>query len=89
MADDTNKQRNFLATTVTLVDNFMASYEALQAWRTEYDALDYGNTLLPAAFDGDNEHLEVADIVSVATTQAALEGLLAAGHRTNLLRVRR
>ncbi len=89
MADDTNKHRNFLADTVEVVDNFMESYEALQAWRTEYDALDYGNTLDPAAFDGTNEHLDLADVVAVATTQAALEAVLAAGHRTNLLRVRR
>ena len=89
MADDTNKHRNFLADTVEVVDKFMAAYEDLQAWRTEYDALDYGNMLDPVAFDGANEHLEIADVVAVATTQAALEGVLSAGHRTNLLRVRR
>lgn len=89
MPDDSNKHRNFLADTVEVVDNFMAAYEALQAWRSEYDALDYGNTLDPAAFDGDNEHMEIADVVAVATSQAAIEVLMVAGNRTNLLQVRR
>ncbi len=88
MAVDTDKHRNFISDTLEVVNNYLAASEALQAWRDEYDALDYGNALEAAAFDGANQHLEIADIVAVATTQAALEVVMTAGHRTNLMRVR-
>lgn len=89
MADLTAKQINFVSRTINTVDNFMQAYEELVELRSEYDALDYGNTLQAGAFAGTNEHLEVADIVAVITSQAAIETVLAAGHRTNLLKVRR
>ncbi len=89
MADLTAKQINFVSRTITTVDNFMLAYEELVELRSEYDALDYGNTLQAGAFVGANEHLEVGDIVAVMVSQAAIETTLSAGHRTNLLKVRR
>jgi len=89
MAELTAKQTNFVSRTISTVDNFMQAYEELVELRSEYDALNYGNTLQAGAFVGDNEHLEVADIVAVINSQAAIETVLAAGHRTNLLKVRR
>ena len=89
MATLDDKQRNFVSRTIEAADQFMTAYEELQEIRTEYDALDYGNTLTAPAFEGDNQHVDLANVVAVITTQAALEGLLAAGHRTNLMKVRR
>lgn len=88
MADLTAKQINFVSRTIDTVNKFMEAYEELVELRSEYDALDYGNTLLPAAFTGNNQHLEVADIVAVMTSQAAIEADMASGHRTNLLKAR-
>lgn len=89
MATLDDKQRNFVSRTIEAVDQFMIAYEELQEIRTEYDALDYGNTLTAAAFAGENQHVDLVDLVAVITSQAAIETTLAAGHRTNLLKVRR
>ena len=84
-----NKQRNFVSRTIEAVDSFMQAYEELQEIRTEYDALDYGNTLTAAAFAGENQHVDLVDVVAVITSQTNIETTMAAGNRTNFLKVRR
>lgn len=89
MATLDDKQRNFVSRTIEAVDQFMQAYEELQEVRSEYDALDYGNTLTAAAFAGENQHVDLADVAAVIVSQVAIETVLATGHRTNLLKVRR
>ncbi len=89
MATLDSKHANFTSRLIEVTDNFMQAYEELEEVRSEYDALDYGNTLTAAAFAGENQHVDLADVVAVMVSQAAIETTLAAGHRTNLLKVRR
>jgi hypothetical protein len=63
--------------------------DALNALRSEYDALDYGNTLTDDDFAGANEDVTIAEIQAViGTTLDALNALLQAGHGTNLMTIR-
>ena len=62
--------------------------DRLRALKKESDALDLGNTLTEADFEGQT-HLAAADITAVTgTTLAAIETLMAAGHATNLYKVK-
>lgn len=88
MADLVAKHSNYVTRVVQAVDNFMSAHEEMMLLLEEYDALDYGNQLLPAAFDGNNAHLGMADIVAVMVTHAAIETVMDAGHRTNLMTTR-
>jgi hypothetical protein len=63
--------------------------DALNALRSEYDALDYGNTMTDDDFAGANEDVTIAEIQAViGTTLDALNALLQAGHGTNLMTIR-
>jgi hypothetical protein len=61
----------------------------LNALRKEYDQLDYSNTLGNDAFVGSNADVTKAELMSViGTTLDSLNALMAAGHGTNLQRMR-
>lgn len=61
----------------------------LQALKTNWIYLDLGNVLTEADFQGQHEGLSVTDIANVGgTTLTAIEALLAAGHGTNLYKIR-
>lgn len=67
----------------------LVAVNQLRALNAESTALDLGNVLTTEDFAGGNSHLSAADIVAVTgTTLAAVEVLLAAGHATNLYKVR-
>lgn len=69
--------------------NLLTSIDRLHALKAEWDALDYGNSLPEEAFAGTNADVDRAAIAAViGTTLSALDGLLAAGHATNLYKVR-
>lgn len=84
-----SKQANYVSRLIEATDIFMNAYERLQDLRAEYDALDYGNRLATAGFVGENEHVELADVVALINSQTAIETTLAAGHRTNMLKMKR
>lgn len=66
--------------------------EALDRLRNkqlEWNALDYGNTLLPEDLEGSSEGVVPADVGAVVFgTVDAFDAVLAAGHATNLYKLR-
>ncbi len=88
MADLVAKQLNFVSRAIEVSERIVAAHDDLAALVEEYNALDYGNVLLPAAFAGDSRHLSINDVVALMVTYAALETVMDAGHRTNLLNMK-
>lgn len=88
MADLTAKQINFVSRVIEVSNSISEAHDDMAALVEEYNALDYGNTLQPAAFAGSNAHIAVADVVAVVVTHSAIEVVMDAGNRTNLLNMR-
>jgi len=88
MADLVAKQLNFVSRAVEVSERIVSAHDDLAALVEEYNALDYGNVLLPAAFAGDTRHLDVADVIALMVTYASLEQVMDTGHRTNLLNMK-
>ena len=86
------RQSDFVSEVRQLSTTLIQTINGMNALRTEWDGLDYGNTLDDEgsdAFDGANSDVTSAEVAAViGTTLDALNGLMAAGHRTNLLHVR-
>ena len=70
------------------VRKILDGVEELDNLRAAWDALDLGNVLTDEHFLGENEGLTTAQIASVYTTHAAIKGLFAKGHATNLYKVK-
>jgi hypothetical protein len=69
--------------------NLVTAIEALQTINVEWTYLDLGNVIQLGDFTGLHEGLTVADLSAViGTTLGAIDSLLAAGHGTNLYKVR-
>ena len=63
----------------------------LQQLQDEWNALDYGNTIVEADFTGDNAGLVASQIGAVVfdTSNAIQTQVFAAGHATNVARIKR
>jgi hypothetical protein len=63
----------------------------LQQLQDEWNALDYGNTLLPADFTGDNEGLVASNIGAVVfdTSNSIQTLVFNVGSATNVARIKR
>lgn len=88
MAELTAKQTNYISRVIAASNRLVEAHDDMAALLEEYNALDYGNSLQPGAFAGDNSHIAVEDIIAVMVTHAAIEAVFDAGHRTNLLTMR-
>jgi len=65
--------------------NLLTTLNRLQLLRQEWDALNYVNTYDDSGLTGANEGKTKAQLAAViGTSLDAFEGLLAAGHATNL-----
>jgi hypothetical protein len=73
----------------SLVQSLWASIYGLQDRQHEWDALDYGNTLIDAGdADGDLNGITAAELGScVHGTADAMVAVLDAGHATNLAKL--
>jgi hypothetical protein len=78
---------------ITLVRNastqWVQAQNALIDLRREWDALDLANELTEADFVGENTGLTPAEIAAVYTTLTAELALMAQGHITNLMAVKK
>jgi hypothetical protein len=67
----------------------LSAVHQLRALSAEAAALDLDSALTTEDFAGGNSYLSAADISAVtSTTLTAIDALLAAGHATNLYKVR-
>lgn len=69
------------------VRKILDGVEELDNLRAAWDALGLSGALTEDMFQGENEGLTEADIAGVYTTHAAIKGLFAKGHATNLYKV--
>lgn len=81
---------DFVSEVRQLATALLQTVNGMDALRKEWDGMDYLNTITDAGgFAGANADVDVDDIAAViGTTLDALNELLNAGHRTNLLAVR-
>lgn len=83
-----DRKSDFITEWRRQVTALIGAMDGLDALGREYAALDYGNTLPPEKFVGENAEITKPELVSSVATVEAINGLLAQGHRTNLYRVR-
>lgn len=75
---------DFVSRYRTEVTTFLRALDTLMAARRQWDALDYGTTLPPEAFEGANSDLDLAELTAAVSSVEAINGFVAAGHATNL-----
>lgn len=81
-----NRQQYFITESRIAARKIVQGINELKALQREWDALDYGNQLEDG--EGDNAGIAAADVGAVVhATQSALEGVLTAGHATNLHKI--
>ena len=66
------------------VTAWLVAMEDLAGLRAQYDALDYGSTLPPEAFEGANSDITKENLVAAVGSIEAIDGFTNAGHYTNL-----
>ena len=64
--------------------NWLTALEDLNAMREQYDALDYGNTLPPEAFEGANADITKEQLVAAVGSVEALNSTFESGHNSNM-----
>lgn len=64
------------------VTSWLTALEDLLALKSQYDALDLGNTLQPSDFEGANADIDAADIAAGVTSVDAINALFVQGHNT-------
>jgi hypothetical protein len=67
---------------------WLTALEDLNALREQYDALDYGSTLPPEAFEGANSDITPADLVAAVGSVESLNTTFESGHNTNLYKLK-
>lgn len=70
------------------VTKLLEAQNQLAALRREWDALGLSSELVEEDMVGENAGLTPADIAAVYTTLGEIETLMAAGHATNLYKVK-
>lgn len=82
------RQSDFVTEARQAARRLWEAHQKLEALQHEWNALDYGNTLEPDAFIGENEGLTPTAIGAVVfDTANAIRGVLTAGHATNVARL--
>lgn len=80
------KNSDFITRARQAASAVLAALDTLDGIRLEWDSL-YNTIITADDFDGTNAEIDLATLTAEMTTQAALDGLMDAGHRTNLLKV--
>lgn len=81
-----NRQSDYISEARQVARNLWNSILALEALQSEYNALDYGNTLLDG--EGENAGVTKTEVGAVVfDTANAMRVVLDAGHATNLARL--
>ena len=75
---------DFVSRYRTDVSTFLHALDALMAARRQWDALDYGSTLPPDAFEGANSDIDLTEMTAAVSSIEAINGFMAAGHFTTL-----
>jgi hypothetical protein len=86
--DLTQKKSAFLTRYFAAVGQALDALGNLDYLREEWDRLDYGNQIVQADIEGFHLHLTPQILADGFNSHAAINALLAAGHGTNLERVR-
>lgn len=84
-----NKKLNFISRQIEVNERLVQAYLDYLEMRTEYDALDYGNTLTDGDIAGDVAHVTKADLVAAFVSLANIQAVMSAGNLTNFLKLRR
>lgn len=81
------RQSDYISEARDLARQFWGAVNGLVALQREWNALNYGSTLV--TFDGQNESLTAPDIGAVVfdTANAVVNDVLAIGHATNVSRL--
>ena len=81
------KDSDFITRSRNTASKVLVALAELDGLRLEWDTL-FNTTVTAEDFDGSNADITLADVTSLMTTQGAIDTLLDAGHRTNLLKVK-
>ena len=84
------KNSDFITRSRQAATGLLESISKLNLLREEWDSL-YNATISAADFGegaGTNGEITLTDLTALMTTQAALDTLMDAGHRTNILKVK-
>ena len=66
------------------VTAWLTALEDLLALKSQYDALDLGNTLTEEDFIGANADIDLAQLVAAVGSVEAIDAVFQQGHDTNL-----
>jgi hypothetical protein len=66
---------------------WLTALNTLLAYRAQWDALDYSNTLTEEDFAGANSDIDLAAMQAAVASVEAIETFVASGHATNLYRL--
>ena len=91
MAASEAQKQQYINAARTAATELWRAQTTLQQLQDEWNALDYGNTLVAGDFTGDNAGLTAANIGAVVfdTSNAVQTQVFATGHATNVARIKR
>lgn len=78
------KNADFVSQYRAATSRWLTALEDLLALKSQYTALDLGNTLTPPDFEGANSDIDAGDIAAGVTSVDAINALFLQGHSTNL-----
>lgn len=82
------RQSDFISQTRAVSNRLIDAVNEARALRREWDSLDYGNTITPEHFVGENAELDKNDIAAFFTAMEGVEQFLATGAATSYYRLR-
>jgi hypothetical protein len=75
---------DFVTTYRQATTRWLTALEDLLALKSQYTALDLGNTLQPPDFEGTNSDIDAAALAAGVTSVDAINALFVSGHNTVL-----
>jgi hypothetical protein len=75
---------DFISTYRSAVNRWLTALEDLLALKSQYVALDLGNTLTEEDFSGTNSDIDAADLAAGVASIDAMNELFVTGHNTVL-----
>lgn len=79
---------DFISRYRAAVTSWLTALEDLNAFREQWDSLDYSNTLPDSAFDGANTDITKADMTAAVASVEALNTTFESGHNSNLYKLK-
>lgn len=89
MAELDGKHTNFVSRAIAIAEDALEIADDLDDLKREFDDLGLASGINPAAFEGDNRHVSLADLAAVGAFQQALQTLMNNGHRAALTKLKR